>query len=53
MEKGFYHPLVGYWVTLSEPSQEIRDTYPLGTVEVPLRTDPDSVWDGEQWVISA
>lgn len=49
MEKGFYHPNQGYWQTISEPSQEVLDAYPEGTVEVPLKpgvgyTLVDGVW---------
>lgn len=50
MEHGFYHPSRGYWQTISNPSAEIRATYPDGTVETPLQPSPIHVWDGTQWV---
>ncbi len=28
---------------------DIRATFPEGTVEVPLKPDANAVWDGEQW----
>jgi hypothetical protein len=37
MEKGFFHPDRGYWQTLTDPSAEVRATYPEGTVEVLLQ----------------
>ena len=49
MEKGFYHPSVGYWQTLSDPSDEIRASYPEGTVETPIQPSPIHVWDGGDW----
>jgi hypothetical protein len=36
-EHGFYHPEVGYWQTISEPSEEIRASYPEGTTVYPLK----------------
>lgn len=53
MEKGFFHPNRGYWQTLSEPSQRILDSYPEGTVEIPLRPQGNFEWDGSQWVEQA
>ena len=50
MEKGFYHAAIGYWQTTNDPSQEILDGYPEGTVEVPLKPGSDYDWDGSQWV---
>ena len=49
MEKGFYHPSVGYWQTLTDPSDEIRATYPTGTVETPIQPSPIHVWGGGDW----
>ncbi|WP_296085339.1 hypothetical protein [uncultured Agrobacterium sp.] len=34
---GFYHPIRGYWQTLTRPSQDILDTYPEGTIPYPLK----------------
>lgn len=50
MEKGFYHPSRGYWQTNENPSQEVVDSYPQGTIEVPLRPGPFYDWNGSQWV---
>ena len=49
MEKGFFHPDRGYWQTLTDPSDQIRATYPEGTVETPLQPTPIHVWNGSQW----
>lgn len=49
MERGFHHPDRGYWQTTNEPPQEILDSYPEGTVEVPLKPGADYDWDGSQW----
>lgn len=49
MEHGFYHPERGYWQTNSDVPQSILDTYPDGTVEVPLRPGPDYEWTGSDW----
>lgn len=35
-EHGFYHPSVGYWQTLTDPTGEQLAEYPEGTVEIPL-----------------
>lgn len=50
MEKGFYHPDRGYWQTISEPSQDILDTYPAGTIEVSLKPSGLHVFNGTEWV---
>lgn len=49
MEHGFYHPTVGYWQTVSEPSAEILVAYPPGTAEVPLMPGPGYTFSGSQW----
>lgn len=50
MEKGFYHPSVGYWQTISDVPDFIRDTYPEGTVEVPLKPGDGYEYSGSEWV---
>jgi hypothetical protein len=50
MEHGFYHPERGYWQTNSDVPQYILDTYPEGTVEVPLKPGADFEWVGGAWV---
>ena len=48
MEKGFYHPDIGYWQTVGgNPS---LDDYPEGTTEVPLKPSADHVWQNGEWV---
>lgn len=50
MEKGFFHPTLGYWQTMSAPSEEVVASYPTETVEVPLKPGADYRWDGSGWV---
>jgi hypothetical protein len=50
MEKAFFHPDRGYWQTNSDPSQDILDAYPEGTVEVPLKPAGWHEWNGMGWV---
>jgi hypothetical protein len=50
MEKGFHHPLRGYWQTTDEPSAAILATYPEGTVEIPVKPRADCEWDGSAWI---
>lgn len=50
MEKGFYHSSRGYWQTNSNPSETIKDAYPSGTIEVPLRPSDAHTFNGTAWV---
>lgn len=50
MEKGFFHPVRGYWQTISVPSADVIAAYPEGTVEVPLIPGPNFEWSGFSWV---
>lgn len=50
MQKGFYHPVDGYWETLCEPSPEILASYPPGTIEIPLKPGPLYTFNGFDWV---
>ena len=50
MEKGFYHPSVGYWQTTNEPSEETLAGYPQGTKEVPLKPGKGYNYNGTEWV---
>lgn len=50
MEKGFYHPSTGYWQTISDPSPEIRQSYPAGTIEIPVKPGPGYTYDGTAWI---
>lgn len=49
-EHGFYHPDVGYWQTNSDVPEEIRNTYPEGTIEVPIKPDAEHEWVDGVWV---
>ena len=49
-EFGFFHPDRGYWQAISEPSQDILDSYPDGTVRVPLKPGAGYEWIGGEWV---
>jgi hypothetical protein len=50
MEHGFFHPLKGYWQTLSTPSSEVLASYPNGTTEIPLKPGDYYEWTGAEWV---
>ena len=50
MEYGFFHPDFGYWQAVSEVPDFIRETYPKGTVAVPLKPGRDFKYDGTQWI---
>jgi hypothetical protein len=50
MEHGFYHPDRGYWQANSDVPRYVRDGYPAGTVEVPLRPIGNFDWGGSKWV---
>lgn len=53
MERGFFHPARGYWQTLGEPSEDVRRSYPNGTVEVPVKPGPNTEFVGGVWVAVA
>jgi hypothetical protein len=53
IEKGFFHPELGYWQTISEPSSEILTAYPIGTVEVALKPSIDHQYLNGKWVYVA
>lgn len=50
MEHGFFHPSIGYWQTNSDVSEEVWQTYPSGTIEVPLKPGFGYVWINNTWV---
>jgi hypothetical protein len=50
MEKGFYHPTIGYWQTLSDPSDEIISQYPKGTIEVSIIPGEGYQFNGNEWI---
>ncbi len=49
-EFGFYHPIVGYWQTTSEPSADILETYPEGTISYPVKPGDHFVPKDGGWV---
>ena len=52
-ERGFHHPSLGYWQTVGDVPAEVRNRYPAGTVEVPVRPGPDYNWQTNAWVYVA
>jgi len=53
MEHGFYHPDRGYWQTNGTVSQQIRDGYPEGTVELTLKPSMHHTLVEGEWVFVA
>lgn len=45
MEHGFFHPERGYWQTNETPAGAVLESYPEGTVEVPLKPGEFFEWD--------
>lgn len=52
IEMGFWHPDIGYWQTITAVNSNIIQSYPEGTIEVPIRPGPNYDWNGTEWVIS-
>jgi hypothetical protein len=50
MEKGFYNTAVGYWQAISDPSVDVMENYPAGTIEVPLMPGPGYTFNGTSWI---
>lgn len=50
MEYGYYHPEHGYWQTITKPTKEFLNSYPSGTINVPLKPGPGYEYDGVRWV---
>jgi hypothetical protein len=48
MEKGFYHPDLGYWQAVGG-DPKIED-YRTGTIEVPLKPSENHHWQNGEWV---
>lgn len=48
-EKTFYHPSVGVWVAIEEPSAATLATYPSGTVEIAASPSVMHTWNGSSW----
>ena len=49
MEQGFYHPDMGYWQTIGEPSADVLSSYPDGTVQIPIKPGAGYTWGGDAW----
>ncbi|MBX8813301.1 hypothetical protein HBA91_11725 [Ochrobactrum sp. MR34] len=47
MEKGFYHPDIGYWQTVG--GNPVAEDYMDGTIEVPLKPSDNYVWQNGSW----
>ena len=54
MDKGFYHPERGYWQVTGDVPEDVKGSYPEGTVEVPKKPAANYDWDGSfgKWVYS-
>lgn len=52
IEYGFYHPDIGYWQMISEPSNEDLMKFPEGTISVPLKPGSFYDWNGTEWVFN-
>lgn len=52
-EIGFFHPVNGYWQTNSGVSDEILNSYPEGTIQVPVKPGYEYIWNGYEWVVDA
>ena len=42
---GFWHPTLGYWETISDPTDETKAKYESGTIEVPVRPSEIHTWN--------
>ena len=49
MERAFFHPSMGAWVAIDDPSPETMASYPEGTQEISLPPAPGWGWDGTEW----
>lgn len=48
--KYYYHPIHGYWETITEPSEEIISNYPEGTIETYQRPSPQHQLIDGSWI---
>jgi hypothetical protein len=44
---GFWHPTLGYWETISDPTDDMISEYETGTIEVPVRPTEIHTWNTE------
>lgn len=49
-EFGFYHPDRGYWQSVGGEADQLLQSDPDGTVNVPLKPGPDYEWSSEEWI---
>jgi len=47
---GFYHADRGYWECNQPPKPALLNSFPSGTVEVPLQPSAGYTYDGSNWV---
>lgn len=50
MEQGFFHPDIGYWQTLNKVTDDQREKFPAGTIEIPVKPGEYFQWSGNEWV---
>ena len=42
---GYWHSTLGYWETISDPTDETKAKYESGTIEVPVRPSEIHTWN--------
>ena len=50
-DKYFYHPERRVWATVKQPSQEVLDNYPEGTVEIAPPPGAGYLYTGSVWIV--
>lgn len=53
MERGWFHTAMGYWQTTGEVPASVLQSYPDGTIEVPVKPSDSHEWNGSNWVYVA
>ena len=53
MERGWFHAAMGYWQTTGEVPASVLQSYPDGTIEVPVKPSDSHEWNGSNWVYVA
>lgn len=49
-EHGYFHPDIGYWQAIEDPTDEVLEGYPEGYEEVPLKPGEYYFWENGKWV---
>ncbi|WP_296076625.1 DUF4376 domain-containing protein [uncultured Agrobacterium sp.] len=49
-EKGFYHPSIGYWQTITSPRDDVIANFPAGTIPYPLKPGANFEMKDGGWV---